>query len=58
MRRVPLCMLEAMEGELYFLGGAGGTGDAVEGKICLLGGAGDAAGDAPCAVLYAGDCGR
>jgi hypothetical protein len=59
IRNVLLCMLEAVEGEIYLLEGTGDTGDTVE-ETCLLRGAGAAgatAGHAPCAALYARGCG-
>ena len=59
VRRVLLCMLDVVEDELCLLEAPEVTScalmlEAVEGGLCLLEVRG---GDAPCAVLYAGDSG-
>ena len=64
MRCVLICMLEAVEGELYLLEAMDVMRcallcilEAVEGTLCFAGGDGGARGDAMYATLYAGGCG-
>jgi len=55
MRCMMLCMLEAVDGGLWFAESVGVGGAA---RAAGAGGAGRAGGDALCATLYAGGCGR